>query len=252
MHARNRHVGLADATPEKRVDEDSPELLSKRAVQDKVNSTIEVDEEIPEVREDLVAEVHLHVGVVDGVREVVDQRRDLAHNEDHDDGNQHDGDAVLTALAHIHVLALALRVPHREDQEEVEDKEDEERDDAHDGHVEPGEVHLKVDEVLAEGGAGRHDDGRVRQRAQDGGRCVVEPARDVVQRRADGHARDDSLCARDRAHRRCLQWVTHRDVPLNRERHCQPDCRGLRNQRDRVDVRHDVCEHVSHINVFRR
>ena len=143
-------------------------------------------------------------------------------------------------------------MPHCEDQEEVENKEDEEWHDAHDGHIEPGEIHLKVDEVLAEGSAGWHDDGGIRQRAQDGGRRVVEPARDVVQRRANGHPRDDSLCARDRTHRRCLQWVTHCDVPLDCERHRQPDGRGLRNQRNRVDVRHDVCKHVSHVNVFRR
>ena len=90
------------------MDEDPSELLSEGAVQDKVNSTVEVDEEISEVREDLIAEVHLHMGVIDSVCKVVDQRRDLAHDEHHDDGNQHDGDAVLPALAHVHVLALAL------------------------------------------------------------------------------------------------------------------------------------------------
>ena len=189
-----------------------------------------------------------HVGIVDGVRKVVDERRDLAHDEDHYDGHEHDGDAVLPVLSHIHVLALTLRVSDGEDEEEVEDEEDEERHDAHDGYIQPREVHLEVDGVLAERRARRDNDRRVRRRVHVDRRCVVEPARDVVEGRAERHARDDRLGARDRAHRRGLQRVTHGDVAFDRERDRQPDCRGLRDQGDRVDVGDDVCEDVRHVD----
>ena len=248
MHPRYRRIVLLHATPEERVDEDPTELLAERAIQDEVDGAVEIHEKVADVREDHVAEVVSDVRVVDGVGEVVDEGGDLTHDEDHDDGHEHDRDAVLPVLPHIHVLALSLRVSDGEDEEEIEDEENEERHDAHDGNVQPREVHLQVDGVLAERRARRDNDRRVGRRVHVGRRGVVEPARDVVEGWAERHARDDGLGARDRAHRRGLEWVTHRDVAFDRERHRQPDGRGLRDQGDRVDVGDDVREDMRHVD----
>ena len=248
VHPRYRRVVLLDATPEECMDEDATELLAKGTVQDEVDSAVEIDEEVANVRQDLVAQVVSHMGVVDGVREVVGQCRNLAHDEDHHYRHQHDGDAVLPALTHVHVFTLALRVPHSEDEEEIEDEENKEWYNAHDGHVQPGEVHLQVDGVLTEGSARRHHHRRVGCWVHANRRHVVEPARDVVERRAKRHACDDCLRSRDRAHRGRLEWMTHSDVAFDRERDGQPDGCGLSNQSYRVDVGHYVGEYVSHVD----
>ena len=77
VHARHGHVAVGHAPVQERVHEDAAELLSERAVEDEVDGAVEADEEVAEVRQHLVAVGDLDVGVVDGVRQVVHQRRHL-------------------------------------------------------------------------------------------------------------------------------------------------------------------------------
>ena len=74
---RRRGGGVLAAAQPERLQEHSPELLTDGAVQDEVDGTVDVHEQVASVRQDDVPGRRLHVRRVHRVRHVVRQRRHL-------------------------------------------------------------------------------------------------------------------------------------------------------------------------------
>ena len=72
VNTRHRDVVFIDTSSAESVDEHATKLLSQCAVQDKVDGTVNVDQEVPDDGQNLVAVLRLNTLIVYGKGEVVD------------------------------------------------------------------------------------------------------------------------------------------------------------------------------------
>ena len=163
-----------------------------------------------------------------------DPRRRLAQHEDHDDDDHDEGDVVLVVTPPTrHSPSPLLRRAVRHDDLCVDEGQNEEWQDEGEHVVHAVQIHLLVVHVRAESRA-------VPVRLVVGSRyhLQLEEARQVVEEREGGDHEEFPPHVGQCAQVRGAVRQTHRDEPVRRDDHRQPDGLGLghEQQRERVDA----------------
>ena len=221
--------------------EDHAELLPEHAIHDEINGRVDLHHQRAHGVETQVVGVDPQVDRLDrGQQDVVDNRRELAHEEHDDDGDQHDGEVVFTLGRRRDLLAHEARPVEGADEGGVEDEEDAERDEEHEEELQVDEVDLLEDVVVAELGRVGHGLRLVGPGHQVHLDAVVEVARDVVHHHPQEDQHHGLLGARLGAHVGRVQRLAHGDVPLHGEGHAGVDGAHLSGQPDGVAKRDRV------------
>ena len=100
------HVASGCALFTERLQENATKLPAERAVQNEVDGAVERHQEVAYVRKNPIPEVGAGQVRIQGVGEIVGERRNLADDEDRDDGDQHQRHVILARLVHVHSLPV--------------------------------------------------------------------------------------------------------------------------------------------------
>ena len=224
--------------------EDLAELLADEAVHEEVRRRVDRQQHVRD-GVDIAQYGHLdvqHAEVDERHDDAQRQIGDLAHEEDADDDDKHEGHVLAVLVVARQLLAPLAHGVQRAHQRRVERDEREQRSEGAEDEVQDRLVDEEVDPAGAERRLLRLDHVAA-ARVGDEADLALEEARDVVEDRGDDDAEEGHLGALQAAELH-LERLADGDVAVDGDQHHRPHGRRLHDGRERPHVRLHVDEQV--------